>query len=63
VAGVLVVAAGQADWSQGLTGTNTVVFLGGLGMAAGSYLAFAWLLGLHEVTRVTGRLMARFGRK
>ena len=62
VALILVVAGTRGDWSQGLDGWNTLVFLGGLGAAAGSYLLCAWLLGLHEVTRVVGRLLARFGR-
>jgi len=62
VGGSLWLARGGADWTLGLTPTNVAVFLGGLVVAAGSYLVCAWLLGLHEVTRVVGRLAARFRR-
>jgi len=63
VAVILWAASRGADWTQGLTLSTTAVFLGGLFAAAGAYLVCAWLLGLHEVTRVTGRLLARFGWK
>lgn len=62
VVAVLWPTRAMGDWSGGLSMANALWFLGPLTVAAIAYLGSAWLLGLNEVTRVVGRLAARFGR-
>lgn len=59
---VLWSAYGFGDWTQGGVMSNWGVVLGGLVLAGVAYLVAAWLLRIEELTQVTSRLAARFGR-
>lgn len=55
-------AASHGQWLAGRSASNLTWFGVGIGGSIVLYALSSWLLGLEELTRITGRLRARFGR-